>query len=83
MDTKLRDDRFEKFRLACNQMDAVPEVLFSRCILGGRDTLMMFSGPRLDMEKLKKLRAQINEVLDAKERQLNGKIDPNTINVSF
>ena len=83
MNTKLFKDRMTKFEGACQELDALPEVLFARGTIGGRPALLFLSGPRLNLDSLKLLKAQINEVLDAKEKQLKGESGPDTLNISF
>lgn len=83
MDIKLFKERMESFEGACKQLEALPEVLFASGTVGGRRALLFLSGSQLNLESLKQLKADIIEVLDAKDRQLRGIDDPNNIKVSF
>lgn len=72
----------DNVKVACKEFNGKPEVVFVRGSVGSglqrRNMLIMLVGPRLDLQSLAKLRAEITEALDAKEDQLKGKMGPGT-----
>jgi hypothetical protein len=82
MNTKARE-LFDKLMIACDSLNAHPIVLFARGSVANREALIMLAGPVLTLESLAKLRVDIQECLDAKEKQLQGKSDPGTVVVGI
>lgn len=78
MDKKLYEDRMNKFDIACKQLEAVPEIVLARGKQGNREVLLFLCGPTLTLQSVEKLREEIKEILDAKEKQLKGESDPGT-----
>lgn len=75
---KKASDLFKKMMTICDGVNAHPVVLFGNGSLRGRETLVMVAGPVLTLEKIEKLRAEIKECLDQKEKQLRGESGPDT-----
>lgn len=74
---------FENAETICQQYSAKPVVVFASGTFGNREALIMMCGPRLDLASLQKLREQILETLDVKQKQLEGKSGPDTVVVHF
>lgn len=66
MDNNLYKERMSKFEGSCRELDAIPELIFARGKLGGKDALILLSGPTMT----RKLIAEIRMLLDERERAL-------------
>lgn len=75
---------FKKMMSACDVFHAHPIVLYARGTTGNnRDVLMMLAGPTLTLESLAKLRSEITECLDAKEKDLKGQSGSDTAHIYY
>lgn len=80
---KKAEELFGKFKIICTELKLHPIILFARGESNGRQVLTMMAGPRFTLESLAKMRADIAECLDAKEKDLKGQSGPDTAHIFF
>lgn len=77
----------DNIRQVCKEYDGKLEVGFVRGKIGygvqRRNVLVMLVGPQLTLESVQKLRKDILEALDAKEKQLRGDKLPPDVGVVY
>lgn len=83
MTDKKPSNFFPNMKAICDNFNATPIVLFARGSVKHRNALIMMAGPVLTLESINKLRAEIKECLDEKEKSLKGESGPDTAHVFY